>query len=64
MRIRRRDRDPAETGGSEEPAVVPYDYDQEQVHPVDQVTSPVAEPDPAESAASPPPAEEIETPRL
>ena len=31
MRIRRRDKDPAETDGSEEPTVVPYDYDQEPV---------------------------------
>src|SRR5271155_3601923 len=32
MRIRRRDRDPAEIDGPGEPAVAPYDYDQEHVH--------------------------------
>ena len=35
MRIRRRDKDPAETGGSGGPAVAPYDYDQERAQEAD-----------------------------
>jgi len=35
MRIRRRDKDPAETGGIGGPAVVPYDYDQERAQEAD-----------------------------
>src|ERR1700722_6705788 len=55
MRIRRRDRDPAETGGSEEPAVAPYDYDQDHLHQPEPVTTLGTEQGVAASGASPPP---------
>jgi chromosome partitioning protein len=62
MRIRRRDKDPAETAGSEGPTVVPYDYDQEQVSQPEPATNVVVEPDPASPAASPPPGDELAAP--
>jgi chromosome partitioning protein len=73
MRIRRRDKDPAETGGSEESTVLPYDYDQEHSQAADPVTNLIAEPtpaapayagldDPAESAPTPPADPPMETP--
>jgi chromosome partitioning protein len=52
-------------GGSEEPAVVPYDYDQEHVDgadpgdPADRAVNLVAEPSPATPEASPPPDQEV-----
>src|SRR3984957_4323639 len=55
MRIRRRDRDPAETRGSEEPAVVPYDYDQDHVHQAEPVTTLGTGPSVATPESSPPP---------
>jgi chromosome partitioning protein len=58
MRIRRRDRDPAETGGSEEPAVAPYDYDQDHVHQAEPMTSLGTEPSPVVPEASPPSGQE------
>jgi chromosome partitioning protein len=62
MRIRRRDRDPAETGGSEEPAVAPYDYDQDHVHQAEPVTTLGTGPSVAAPDASPPPDQENPTP--
>jgi chromosome partitioning protein len=50
MRIRRRDKDPAETGGSPEPAVAPYDYDQERAPEADPETNLIAQPAPADPA--------------
>jgi chromosome partitioning protein len=47
MRIRRRDRDPAEATDSGEPVIVPYDYDQEGSHVPDPVTSVSADPNSA-----------------
>ncbi len=65
MRIRRRDKDPAETDGSQEPVVVPYDYDQEQTHPADPVATVIAEPVPTPPvdlpvAEPPPPVQVVE----
>jgi chromosome partitioning protein len=54
MRIRRRDRDPAETGGSEEPPVVPYDYDQDHVTQAEPMASLGTEPSLVVPQASPP----------
>jgi chromosome partitioning protein len=56
MRIRRRDKDPAEIGGSEQPGVAPYDYDQEPSDVPDPAV-PVAEPtsaDPVRVEPAPP----------
>ncbi len=51
MRIRRRgDRDPAETAGSGESGVGPYDYDQEGSHVADPVISLITEPGPSNPA--------------
>jgi chromosome partitioning protein len=50
MRIRRRDKDLAETGGSPEPAVAPYDYDQERAPEADPETNLIAQPAPADPA--------------
>jgi chromosome partitioning protein len=57
MRIRRRDKDPAEEAGSGEPSVVPYDYDQEASQHVDPVTSVITEAAPAGQAGAGPEAE-------
>jgi chromosome partitioning protein len=44
MRIRRRDKDPAETAGSGEPGIAPYDYDEERPEAPDPVAGLIAEP--------------------
>src|SRR3984957_10723908 len=44
MRIRRRDKDPAETAGSDEPVVVLYDYDEEGSTEPDPRSSSISEP--------------------
>lgn len=46
MRIRRRDKDPAETGGSDGPRVGPYDYDEEPGRVTDGATSQPSTPTP------------------
>jgi chromosome partitioning protein len=43
MRIRRRDRDPVESGGSAKPSVVPYDYDQEAPEAVEPEPGPAGQ---------------------
>jgi chromosome partitioning protein len=48
MRIRRRDRDPAEAAESGEPTSGPYDYDQEGSRAADPVTSLITDPEPDE----------------
>ncbi len=59
MRIRRRDRDPAETARSDQPAVAPYDYDQDGPAVADPVTALATEtehvpgPDPDPPAPAP-----------
>jgi chromosome partitioning protein len=57
MRIRRRDKDPAETAGSGEPRVAPYDYDEDGSPAADPVTSLIAEPVQAEETPAPPQAD-------
>ena len=53
MRIRRRDKDPAETAGPGEPEVVLYDYDEEGSAEPDPASSFVAEPVQAEPDPTP-----------
>src|SRR5580658_8270732 len=49
MRIRRRDKDPAETAGPGGPGIAPYDYDEDGSPAADPVVSLIAEPaEPAE----------------
>src|ERR1700678_3412068 len=54
MRIRRRDKDPAETAGPGEPGIAPYDYDEDGSPAADPVVSLIAEPVAAEEAPTPP----------
>jgi chromosome partitioning protein len=53
MRIRRRDKDPAETAGPGEPGVAPYDYDEDGSPPADSATNLIAEPVQAEEPPPP-----------
>jgi chromosome partitioning protein len=53
MRIRRRDKDPAETGAPGQPRVAPYDYDEDGSPGADAVTSQSPEPAQAEGSTSP-----------
>jgi len=54
MRIRRRDRDSAETAAPGEPRVAPYDYDEDGSPASESVTSPTPQPIRAEEASAPP----------
>ena len=54
MRIRRRDKDPAETAGQGEPRVAPYDYDEDGSPATESATSQIAEPVPAEEPPTSP----------
>src|SRR5580704_10046174 len=44
MRIRRRDKDPAETAGPGGPGIAPYDYDEDGSPTADSATNLIAEP--------------------
>jgi chromosome partitioning protein len=62
MRIRRRDKDPAETAGPGEPRVAPYDYDEDGSPAADPVTSLIAEPVQAEETPTSPQADAVADP--